>query len=157
YTRYPEPGTVPAGAENYHRHVYLHRLGDDPADDAKVFGDGRPAEDWPNVALSPDGRWLVVTGHQGRAKTEGDLQDRTRPDAPFVPLVEGINALFEVTARPDALYVHTNDQAPRYRLFRAGPLRPARPDWVELIPEGPDVLAGVAVIGDVLVADYLHR
>ena len=29
YTRYPEPGTVPAGEEEYGRRVFWHRLGDD--------------------------------------------------------------------------------------------------------------------------------
>src|SRR5439155_2055772 len=28
YTRYPAPGSVPAGQEPYHRRVFLHRLGD---------------------------------------------------------------------------------------------------------------------------------
>src|SRR5687768_10966917 len=31
YTRYPLPGTVPPGDEKYHRHVFFHRLGGDPA------------------------------------------------------------------------------------------------------------------------------
>ena len=31
YTRYPTPGEVPAGEEKYHRGVFFHRLGDDPA------------------------------------------------------------------------------------------------------------------------------
>src|SRR5947207_6264890 len=61
YTRYPSPGSVPAGEEVYHRRVFLHRLGDDPARDIEVFGAGRPMEDWPDARLSPDGRWLVLT------------------------------------------------------------------------------------------------
>ena len=31
YTRYPAPGEVPAAEEKYHRAVFHHRLGDDPA------------------------------------------------------------------------------------------------------------------------------
>jgi prolyl oligopeptidase len=157
YTRYPAPGSVPAGEENYHRHVYLHRLGDDPAADAKVFGDGRPPEDWPSVALSPDGRWLVVTESQGWAKSEVFFRDCRAEAAPFRPLVEKVEALFGVTVRNDRFYVHTNEQAPRYRLFGVDPERPDRRDWKELIPEGDDVLEGVTAIGDVLVALYLHR
>jgi prolyl oligopeptidase len=156
YTRYPTPGSVPKGEENYHRHVYLHWLGDDPATDAKVFGKGRPPEDWPSVALSPDGRWLVVTEQQGWARSEVYFRDRTQ-DTPFRPLVEKVEALFDVTVRNDRLYVHTNDQAPRYRLFRVDPLRPDRSDWQEIVPEGEDVLEGVAAVGDTLVALYLRR
>ena len=70
YTRYPAVGSVPKGEENYHHHVFFHKVGADPAKDGKVFGEGRAAEDMPGVALSPDGRWLVVTEAQGWAKTE---------------------------------------------------------------------------------------
>ena len=37
YTRYPNKGSVPAGEENYHRTVYLHRVGDNPSKDAYVL------------------------------------------------------------------------------------------------------------------------
>lgn len=40
YTRYPLPGTVPPAEENYNRHIYFHRLGDDYRNDVKVFGEG---------------------------------------------------------------------------------------------------------------------
>src|SRR5262249_4117713 len=83
YTRYPAAGTVPEGEENYHRHVFFHRIGDAKADE-EVFGAGRAKEDWPNVTLSPDGRWLVVTEQQGWAKTEVDFRDRPRADSKFV-------------------------------------------------------------------------
>src|SRR5439155_14199360 len=47
YTRYPSH--LKKGEENYHRHVFFHKLGDDPAADADTFGQGRVKEDWPNV------------------------------------------------------------------------------------------------------------
>ena len=62
YTRYPKAGDVAAGQEMYNRHVFYHSLGSDPAKDALVFGDGRDPQDWPNVSLSNDGRWLSSIG-----------------------------------------------------------------------------------------------
>src|SRR5262249_48916551 len=143
--------------ENYHRHVFLHKLGDDPGKDMKVFGEGRPAEDWPGVALSPDGRWLVVTEEQGWAKSEVFFKDCKKDGAAFQPLVEKVQALFDVVVRNDRFYVHTNDKAPRYRVFQVDPLKPARSDWVEVIPEGEDILDGVTAISDTLVALYSHK
>jgi prolyl oligopeptidase len=156
YTRYPAAGSVPKGEDNYHRHVFLHRLGDDPAQDAEVFGEGRKAEDWPNVSLSPDGRWLVVTVEQGWTRSEVFFKDRAQ-DTPFRPLVENVEALFGVTVRNDRFYVHTNEHAPRYHVFRVDPLRPGRDDWKEIIPEGDDVLDAVVAIGDTLIAHHMHR
>jgi len=75
YTRYPAAGSVPAGEEAYHRSVFAHRLGEDPARDEKLFGDGRDKSDWPAVMLSPDGRWLFVEVSEGWSKTEVFLLD----------------------------------------------------------------------------------
>ena len=75
YTRYPKPGEVPPGEEAYHRGVFLHRLGGDPAGDPQIFGQGRDRTDWPGVDLSPDGRWLLVTVSQGWTKSEVHLVD----------------------------------------------------------------------------------
>ena len=80
YTRYPKPGEVAAGQEMYNRHAFYHALGTDPAKDPPVFGQGRDAQDWPNLELSEDGRWLAITVEQGWAKSEVYLKD-TKSDA----------------------------------------------------------------------------
>ncbi|HKI37510.1 MAG TPA: prolyl oligopeptidase family serine peptidase [Gemmataceae bacterium] len=150
YTRYP-------GGENYNRRVFFHRLGDDPAKDVEVFGEGRAREDWPNVTLSPDGRWLVVTVEQGWAKSEVYFKDRTKDGDEFKPLVARVDAVYHVVVRDDCFYVHTNEKAPRYRLLRVNPLTPARILWKEILAEGPDVLDGVVAVGDSIVGQYMHQ
>lgn len=157
YTRYPAPGSVPAGEENYHRRVFFHKLGDDPAKDREVFGSGRPKEDWPTIDLSPDGRWLAITQQQGWAKTEVYLIDTTRPNDPARTIVEKVNAVFQVTARNDALYVRTNHEAPKYRVFRIDPARPARENWTVVVPESDDVLERFDVVGNVLVTVSMRK
>jgi prolyl oligopeptidase len=156
YTRYPEPGSVPSGHENYHRRVFFHALGADARHDPRVFpaGDERPPEDWPGVSLSPDGRWLAVQVSRGWTRTDVYLQDLAA-GAGFVTVAEGEDALVGVIARDDRLYLHTNLDAPRFRLLAADPADPDRAAWKELIPEGPDVLEAVAVVGDVIVASWL--
>jgi prolyl oligopeptidase len=165
YTRYPRVGeklldgdqTRPATKDdsNYFRHVYFHILGDDPAKDRKVFGDGREKEDWPNVDLSPDGRWLVVTAEKGWSKSEVYLRKTTPEAEKFVPLVEGVEALFSAIVRNDAIYVRTNQGAPRYRVFKVNPESPEREQWREIISEGEDVLDGIGVVSDTLIGLYM--
>ena len=140
YTRYPTRGTVPPAEESYHRQVFFHRLGDAPAEDAAIFGAGRDLKDWPSVALSPDGRWLGIEVGQGWSKSEIYLVDRAHPTtagvAPVaIPVVAGEDALFDLAELTnDALYIRTNQGAPRYHLFRvplprarAGARTPPRP------------------------------
>jgi prolyl oligopeptidase len=156
YTRYPTPGSVPNGEENYHRHVFYHQLGADSAKDAKVFGDGRKPQDWPNLGISPDGRWLLVNVSQGWAKSEVYIRDLAKPDGTFETVVEGVDALFGGDLQNDRLYLHTNLDAPRYRVMAVDPARPSRDNWKPLIPERDAVLDNIAVIGGRLFAHYMR-
>jgi prolyl oligopeptidase len=157
YTRYPKVGSVPKGQENYNRHVFFHKIGTNPDDDPKVFGEGRAPEDMIAVSISPNGRWLAATAHIGWTKTEIYIRDNQQKDAKFVPLVEKLPAIFNITLRDDRFWVHTNHEAPRYRLFRVDPSKLERDQWTEVIPQSSDVLESVAVVGDSLVADYMHQ
>ena len=156
YTRYPEKGTVPEGEERYHRKVYFHRLGDDPKNDVLVFGEGRAMTDSPSVALSPDGRWLVVRVHQGWDKSEVYLKDLRKKDGDFVPVVTGVHAIFDPIVRNDALYIRTNENAPRYKLYKVDPKKPERAAWKEILPESEDVLDDVTVVDGEIIASYLR-
>src|ERR1035441_6837765 len=77
YTRYPKKGDVAEGQEMYNRHVFYHALDGDTAKDPLIFGEGRDPQDWPNVTLSNDGRWLSITVAQGWTKTELFLKDES--------------------------------------------------------------------------------
>jgi prolyl oligopeptidase len=155
YTRYPTPGTVPTGEEPYHRHVFFHRLGSDPAADTKIFGDGLGLSSWPNVQLSPDGRWLAVEVSQGWSKSEIFLLDTQKHQLP-VPVVTGRDAIFNlVDVLDDRLYVVSNENASRYQLWQVDPQKSEREHWELLIPEADDTLESVVAAKDKLVALYL--
>ncbi len=157
YTRYPDPAAVPPGEENYHRHVYFHRLGTDPAKDPKVFGEGRAKEDWPTLDISPDGRWLAVTVHQGWAKSEVYLADLRTTPVQFKPVATGLDAVFTAIALNDRLFLHTNWSAPRYRVLELDPKQPELATAREAVPETEDTLEDVVVSGSHLVLHYLHN
>ena len=161
YTRFPEPGSVAAGDEKYFCKVFEHKLGADPKSDTLVFGDGRAKTDAPTVAVSPDGRWLVVRVHEGYGKSEVYLRDLTRgalgDPKGWVEVATGKEALFDPVPHTDALYVLTNDGAPRFRLFAVDYEHPEREKWKEVLPEAADVLSDVTLAGKDLVATYLHE
>ena len=64
----------------YNRHVFYHALGSNATKDQLIFGEGRDPQDWPNLDLSSDGRWLAITVAQGWSKSEVYLKD-TKSDA----------------------------------------------------------------------------
>jgi prolyl oligopeptidase len=156
YTRYPSPGEVAAAELKYHRAVYHHRLGDDPAKDRKLFGDGRDMTDWPGVDLSPDGRWLAITVSQGWSKSEVYVADVRAGHAP-VAVAAGEPSKFNVVEMlDDRLYVFTTSGAPRGRLFSVDPARPDRARWREVIKESAEVLQDVAYFRGGLAAASLQ-
>jgi prolyl oligopeptidase len=153
YTRYPKKGDVPAGEEMYNRHVFYHELGQDPDGDDPIFGEGRDPEDWPNVHLSNDGHWLLIDVEQGWVKSELFLMD-LKSDKPPSRVTTGKNFLYRGEVYEGKLYITTNEDAPRYRLFVTDAGDYEREHWKELIPQSDAVLQGVAVFGGKLYAQY---
>jgi prolyl oligopeptidase len=153
YTRYPKKGEVPEGQENYNRHVFYHALGTDPDKDSLIFGQARDPQDWPDVDLSNDGRWLIITVEEGFTKTELYLQDLKTNGAP-VRITDGKDFLYGAQIVNGKIFVTTNEGAPRYHAFVADVAAPERANWKEIIPQTDAVLDGVAVVNGLLLAQY---
>ncbi len=153
YTRYPKKGEVPEGEEVYHRHIFYHEIGNDPTKDALIFGKDLGAEDWPNVDLSNDGRWLIISVEQGWTKSELYLQD-LRSGNPAVRITEGKNFLYGGQIYNGKIFITTNEDAPRYRMFVVDASATARANWKEIIPQSQAVLQGAAIVNGVLLAQY---
>ena len=156
YTRYPKKGDVPAGQEVYYRHVFYHALGTDPAQDPHIFGEGRNPESWPNVNLSDDGRWLLIDEEHGWTKTQLFLQDLTTKNPP-VEITVGKDFQYTGDFFEGKLYITSNEDAPRYRVFVADTANPQRENWKEIIPQSDAVLQNASVTGGKLLAQYEHN
>jgi prolyl oligopeptidase len=128
-------------------------LGNDPAKDPLIFGEGRDPEDWPGVDLSNDGRWLLISVEQGWTKSELYLQD-LQAGTPPVRITEGKNFLYGGEIFNGKIFITTNEDAPRYRMFTADASAPTRANWKEIIPQNDAVLQGAAVVNGQLLAQY---
>jgi prolyl oligopeptidase len=153
YTRYPKKGDVPAGQEVYNRHVFFHLLGDDIDHDDPIFGEGRDPEDWPSVSLSNDDRWLLITVSQGWTKSELYLMD-LKSEKPPVRLTTGKDFHYNADVYDGKVYITTNEDAPRYRVFVTDAGNFEREAWKEIIPQSDAVLQGASVFGGKLFAQY---
>jgi prolyl oligopeptidase len=134
----------------------FHRLSSDQAGDPTLFPATRDAGTFISGEISDDGRWLVVMVDHGWRATDVHIKDLAGAQADWTPLVTGLDARFEVIPWRGRLYVLTNDGAPRYRVFRVDPARPARADWTEIVAEGPGTIEGARILGDRLVLRYLR-
>jgi len=154
YTRHPQKGEVPAGEEVYHVKVFYHALGSDAAKDPLIFGEGRNPQDIPTVSLSDDdARWLIISVFQGWAKSELYVQD-LKAGTPAVEVTSGKDFLYNGEIFRGKLYITTNEDAPRFRVFVADPADPKRENWKEIIPQSDAVLKSASVMGGNLLALY---
>jgi prolyl oligopeptidase len=153
YSRQPAPGSVPAGEEMYHRHVWRHTLGDDPADDVEVFGQGRDKLDFPeSISFSTDGGWTVIVVAQGWDRTSVFLRRR---QGEFLPIFEGRASELHAWFAGDRLLALTNFQAPNYRLVEIDPDGWRPEHWKELVPESDQVLVQAAVADGCMLIHHL--
>src|SRR4051794_1753494 len=65
YVRRLAADQVPAGEEQFHRRVWLHRVGTDPDTDTLIFGEGLDPTNYYGVSVSRDGRWMSITAAAG--------------------------------------------------------------------------------------------
>ena len=156
YTRYPAKGSVPPGEERYNVRVRFHRLGDDPAGDPVVFGEGREPTDTFHLSISRDGRWLLIHAHQGWGKTILFVHDRTR-DGESRSTGEEREAIFLGDVADGRLYVLTNWEAPNWRVLELDPetldLGSARTVVAE---QEARIITEIALVGGRLVAHELQ-
>ncbi|MDM7832623.1 prolyl oligopeptidase family serine peptidase [Cellulomonas edaphi] len=149
YVRRLPPEQLPQDEQQYHRRVWLHRVGTSPETDVEVFGGGLDHTNYYGVSVSRDGRWLVVSASAGTApRTDVWIADRST-DGPFVEVAVGIDAETGAwVGRDGQLWVHTNLDAPRGRLAVTDPATPGVDHWRTVLEQDP-----TAVLEDVALTD----
>ncbi|MGI5287955.1 prolyl oligopeptidase family serine peptidase [Nonomuraea polychroma] len=157
YVRRLPSTEVPENETQFHRRVYLHRVGTSTEDDVMIFGEGLKMTNYYGVSVSRDGRWLQVSAHEGTApRNDLWVADLTASpiDRPALTVVqEGVDAQTGlVFGRDGRLYVHTDREASRARVCVTDPATPGYDTWRELIPEDPE-----AVLSDFAILDDLER
>lgn len=158
YTRFPAPGTVPPGDENYFNQVYYHRLGDPQGRDILILDAPGRRETVFGVDVSDDDRWTVITAFKGSSdKSEVFLLDRQAPHASPAPLFTGFESSYGfIEAAGGQLYFQTDHAAPRGRIIAVDPAaRPCTP--VEIVPESADKLSTATIVNGRLVTSYLEN
>lgn len=159
YVRRLAPELVPADEQQFHRRVYLHRVGTPTDQDVEVFGAGLPETSYFGVSVSRDGRWVLVSNTDGTEPRNdlwiADIATHGLETPHWMPVVEGEDARTSaVVGRNGLLYIFTNLDAPHGRLCVAEPTQPTKPFWRDLIAEDAEaVLDDVAFLDDVACTD----
>jgi prolyl oligopeptidase len=176
YTRFPEPGTVPPGEENYGSMVCFHALGDPQEKDAVVFAHPDDKQAVFDIDLALDDRYLVITALQGASdKSELYVLDRLSDQPAPVAVFTGFaDVWLPVDGHAGSLYLQTDRDAPMRRIValtlpeelkRLGTNGHATAAGVpgvegatlkEVVPESTERLDSAIIVNGQIVASYLR-
>ena len=156
YTWLPMDSNIKAADRSGFAEVRLHQLGTDPKNDTIVRERTGDPTSFIGAEVSRDGHWLVLTIRHGWTSTDVWFKDARTPAADWTALAVGKPFLYDVFVWRDSMYISTNEDAPRRRVFNLDPKQPARDRWIEIVPERTDAtIESAGIVGEHLTLLYV--
>ncbi|HUZ52485.1 MAG TPA: prolyl oligopeptidase family serine peptidase [Streptosporangiaceae bacterium] len=154
----PPPGGEYLAASGLRR-ILFHRIGTVQHDDEIVFESPDHPDWYPDVLVSDDGRFLIISVFSGTApQAQVHVRDLTEPDATMRPLVGDFDSIADVVATEGStFYLVTDYLAERKRLVAVDLARPDRAQWTQILGETPDTLLAAYRFGGTFVCHYLRN
>ena len=143
--------------------VRYHKLGTNPGNDPVLHPKTGDATKFIGADISRDGKWIFFNQQNGWDKNDLYYQPlHGQPTASLAktwrPVVVGKPFLYSLEAWQGQGYILTNENAPRYRLFKVDLRDPQRSNWREIVPQSSNlVLQGSAIVGGRLLLDELQN
>ena len=159
YTAYDSPKPEAAlKAANTFQKLYFHKLGTGQDRDELVYRRTDDSNWFVGGVVTDDGRYLVIQANHGdEVQNTLLVRSLTQPEEPVRSIIPYPKAVYTFIGNVgETLYVLTDDGAPRYRVVAIDLSQPDPAYWQTVIPEGTDTLNSVSLIGEQLVAEYLH-
>jgi prolyl oligopeptidase len=159
YSKFPEPDKgKELQALNQNHRVYYHKLGETQDKDILIYEDNDHPLRYNNVKVSEDNKYLFLYVAEGTDGYECHYKSADLKKGGFIPLFTGFAHKSAVIDHEDGwFFTHTDIDAPNYRLVAIDPLRPAKENWKEIIPETEHLLEQVYSLGGKLLALYLRN
>ena len=161
YSRYPAPeeGTELSGNNQYHS-VYYHKVGTDQSEDVLIHRDDANPDYYNFGGATEDENYFVMykqPGTDGFATYYMDLSENGL-NGELKLLFEGFSNKSRVIDNVgNKFLVHTDIDAPNYKLIELDLNATAQENWKEIIPHNDNLLEGVSTGGGKLFASYLEK
>jgi prolyl oligopeptidase len=138
--------------------IFFHSLGTPQRDDQLVFEAPDEPEWIPRVAVSEDGRFVMISISRGTSpESRIEVFDLFQPRRDLAPLVSDFSSkAFVVTNVGSKFILVTDDRAERGRLVAVDLEHPERDAWQEVVAERESLLLGARNCGGRLVCHHLQ-
>lgn len=162
YVRFPQLSPDAPQTERYQRRrVYLHKLGDDPANDRPVFGYGVSKKividpkHLPFPYVPAGSKYAFVTVGTGVSPNNESyvipIDELSKPEIPWRKLVGFEDEVSAAVASGDDLYLLTYKNAPKFKVVKTSIRVPDLKTARTIVPNGDAILKGITATSDALI------
>lgn len=158
YSRYDKPaGGSELSSRNEYQKVYYHKVGDPQEKDQLVYENGNfPLRNYA-ASTTEDERFLILSETESTSGNSLFIRDLDNPDSKFIKVADGFKYEYTIISnKGESFLIHTNDNAPRYRLAEVNLKNPASGNWKTIIPEKQEVLQSAQMAGGKIVCQYMR-
>lgn len=153
YSSYDKPTGSELSAKTDQHKLYYHKLGTPQKEDQLIYG-GDVKRRYVSAWVTNDQKYLIITTANATYGNELYIKDLTKPDSAIQPIVTNFNNTYSVIDSKDGnLFIHTDLNAPNYKLMVTSTDKLKVSDWKEVIPTSENVLS-VSTAGGYLFAEY---
>jgi prolyl oligopeptidase len=157
YSGYDRPETgQELSARNKFQKILYHKLGDPQEKDKLIYEDKEHPFRYKWAEVTEDEEYLFLYISEGTHGYELYYKDLSLKGAEFKPLITGFEYdSYLIDNVGDKFLIHTNMDAPNYRVILIDPENPKQENWKTVVPEKSDVLSSATAVGGRLFCSYL--
>ena len=150
----PEAGKEFSNVNENHK-IYYHKLGTPQEQDELFYSNPAQPRYFHQVDLTEDEHYMFLfESGQGAGSTLW-IRDMEDPKGKFVQIADDMDYQYgPIDVIDDVLYIFTNYNAPKGRICRVSAKAPQMENWVDVIPESENVIAGINLAKGKMIVTY---
>ena len=150
----PEAGKEFSNVNENHK-IYYHKLGTPQEQDELFYSNPKQPRYFHQVDLTEDEHYMFLfESGQGAGSTLW-IRDMQDPKGKFVQIADNMDYQYSpIDVIDDVLYIFTNFNAPKGRICKVSAKAPQMENWVDVIPESDNVIAGISLAKGKMIVTY---
>ena len=150
----PEEGKEFSNVNENHK-IYYHKLGTPQEQDELFYSNPAQPRYFHQVDLTEDEHYMFLfESGQGAGSTLW-IRDMEDPNGKFMQIADDMDYQYNpIDVIDGTLYIFTNYNAPKGRICRVSAKAPQMENWVDVIPECDNVIAGINLANGKMIVTY---
>ncbi len=150
----PEEGKEFSNVNENHK-IYYHKLGTPQEEDVLFYENPEQPRYFHTVSLTDDEKYMFMfESGQGAGHTLW-IRDMQNPKGKFEQIGFDMNYGYSpIDVIDGTLYISTNYNAPKGKICKVDVNNPKMENWVEIIPENENVIAGINLADGKMIVTY---